>query len=60
MLYHPGPQARALGDKQVRGQPFLNGRLFKNHCVFISTCNALPVSVYKHPGIYKQSVNMTG
>ena len=43
---------------QVRVQPFLNGRPFKNHRAFISTRNALPASVYKHPGIYKRSANM--
>ena len=47
-------------DYQVRVQLFLNGRPFKNHCVFISTRNALPASVYKNLGIYKRLVNMTG
>ena len=41
------------------GQPFLNGRPFKNHHVFISTRNALPASVYKHPGVYKRSASFT-
>ena len=45
---------------QVRVQPFLNGRQFKNYRAFISTRNTLPASVYKHPGIYKRSTNMTG
>ena len=45
---------------QVRAHPLSNGRPFKNHRAFISTRNALPASVYKHPGIYKWSANMTG
>ena len=31
--------------EQVRVQPFLNGRPFKND-------SALPASVFKHPGVY--------
>ena len=47
-------------SKQVRVQPFFNDCPFKNHHAFISTRNALPASVYKHPGIYKRLANMTG
>ena len=45
--------------KQVRDQPYLNGRPFKNDRAFISTRSALPASVYKHPGVYKRSASLT-
>ena len=46
--------------KQVQVQPFINGRPFKNDRAFTSTRKALPASVYKYPGVYKRSANMTG
>ena len=45
---------------QVQVQPFINGRPLKNDRACISTSSTLPASVYKHPGIYKRSANMTG
>ena len=46
--------------KQVRVQPFKNGRPFKNDRAAKSTRSVFPASVYKHPGVYKRSAKITG
>ena len=45
---------------QVRVQPFINGRPFRNDRAFITNRSALPASVNKHRGVYKRSAYMTG
>ena len=67
--YHPDKPCFSYTSKytptaghcyQVRVQPFLNGRPFKNQHVFIDTRKTLPASAYKHQGLYKRSAIMTG
>ena len=60
MMERYGTLIHIVYGYQVRVQPFINGCPFKNDRAFISTRSALPVSVYKHPGVYKLSANMTG
>ena len=47
------------GDDTGTGPAVFKWPPFKNHRAFINTRNTLPASVYKHPGIYKRSANMT-
>ena len=42
------------------GPAVYKDRPFKNDRAFLSTRSALLASVYKHPGMYKRSANMTG
>ena len=46
--------------EQVQVQLFVNGRPFISDRAFISTCSALPASIYKLPSVYKRATNIAG